>query len=347
MNRSVGKITKLGLLLCLAAATSATALAQKDKPAKPSPKPRVEAPAPPEPPGVLYDNRETSEKAISVDPNVSLKLCVAEGGLKINGWERDEVRIFVRNGRDIAIKTLEKNADTGKPNWLWVTGVLPAGRYRTTGGSNCLAGSSVEIDVPTKSTISLEARTSGATVDSVRKLTVKVIEGDISIRNISGGISALTYQGDVMIENSAGAINLESTTGNIIASEVNPGQIGDLFKAKTTSGNVSLQKVSHRQIEANSISGTVLFNGKFLTGGIYSFKSTNGSIRMLLPQDTSCTLVASYGYGALNSNFSLEYKTVIDSPGGKNIVATIGEGEAATVNITTSSGSIGIRKQPK
>ncbi|HLA94248.1 MAG TPA: DUF4097 family beta strand repeat-containing protein [Pyrinomonadaceae bacterium] len=354
MGRRIGNIFKFGLSLCLAGGiiTSASAQVEKHKIPKP-PKVKVEAPETPEPAEKPYprptpdrlprDERFTSEKAMPVESNVYVKLCVSEGTLKITGSERNEVRVFVRDGRKFVTKVLEKNPDTGKPIGVWIANATST-EGRPGPMSECLAGQSVEIDVPMNASINLSGRATGATLDSVKKVSVKIVEGSIVLRNISGGISAVALQGDVMVESSAGAIAVETTTGNVLAFDVSPGQVGDLFKARTNSGTISLQKVNHRQIEANSISGSVNFNGKFLMGGIYTFKTTNGSIRMLLPQDTSCNVKASYGFGTFNSALPMKviYETV--SPGGKNLSATIGAGEA-TVNLTTSSGSIGIRKQ--
>jgi hypothetical protein len=351
MGRSVGTIFKFGLLLCLAAVINSSVSAQKDKQKTPKPKPHVEAPEPPEPAERPLPSpsryprgeRVTSEKAISVESNVYVKLCVSEGALKINGWERNEVRVFVRDGRRVGIKVLEKNPESGKPTGIWIASTAPAERaYGPT--QQCLAGASVEIDVPINSNISMEARTAGATIDSVKKVSVKIVEGSINLRNIPGGVTAEAFQGDVMLESSGGQISLQTTNGNILAFDVNPGQIGDLLKAKTNSGTISLQKVNHRQIEANSINGSVNFNGKFLTGGIYNFKTSSGSIRMLLPKETSCRIVASYGFGKFDSSLPLKFETQDVSSGGKSFVATSGAGDA-TLRITTSSGSIEIRKQ--
>ncbi len=163
------------------------------------------------------------------------------------------------------------------------------------------------------------------------------------LRNITGGINAYTSQGDVMVENSGGAIALESTTGNIVAIEVSPGQIGDLLRAKTNSGAITLQKVEHRQIEASSISGSLLFDGKFLNGGIYNFRTSNGSIRLAIPASSSCTFKATYGFGSFHSEIPLKILTENDSPRARTVIATLGDGGAA-VSVTTSSGSIAIRK---
>jgi hypothetical protein len=348
MRISSGKFLRIGLALCFAAGLPTVSMAQPDPPKSPRPakvwvedkKAKPEAAPTPLP----RSERITSEKNIAVDSGVNVKFCVSDGEVKINGWERDEIRVFVKDGRKIGLKVLERSAKTDKPNWVWLMNGTAAEQGRGP-LSDCLAGESVEIDVPIGSTIKMDARTTSATIDTVKSVSVKIIEGSINIRNVRGGVRAETYQGDVMVESSNGQISLQTTTGNIIAFDVNPGEIGDLLKAKTSSGTISLQRVSHRQIEANSISGSVNFNGSFLTGGIYDFKSSNGSIRLQLPEKSSCTISASFGFGTFNyAGMPLEILTENIVPGGKNIRAKIGEGDA-TVNVTTSSGSIVIKKQ--
>jgi hypothetical protein len=360
MTKRRYKISQLTLSLCLAIGLISAVNGQtpqptpKKEPAPATPKREM----PPKPMSVPIPvgpramppqgERVTTEKSIMVAPDVSIKLCVLEGKLKINGWERDEVRLFVKEGSRAGIKVLEKGGESGKPVWLLVSNMSRPGAGRGQ-FSDCIYGETVEMDVPMKASLTVSGRTTHTTVDSVKKIIIQNVEGNIALRNIPGGISATTYQGDVSVENSSGAISLESAEGNVIAFEVNPGQIGDLFKAKTNSGAISLQRVEHRQIEANSISGSLLFNGKFLSGGLYRFKTSAGSIRMLLPADSLCTVKASYGYGVLSSELPLKIITQNVTSGGKNVVGTIGEGDAAagaTVNLTTVSGRIGIGKQP-
>jgi hypothetical protein len=338
---------QLGLLLCLSVGAG---FAQNDVPPprpaptakeaperKPFPTPRARA----ESPG--WEDRRTVERAIAAEPNVAIKLCIAEGAIRINGSERNEVRVFVRNGRKFEFRSLEKNPETGKATWLWIASTSGPGPL-----SNCLAGDSVDIDLPVGASVNLEARTAGAVVDSVRKVSVKIVEGSISLRNITGGIQATALQGDVMVESSSGLIGLETTTGNILAYDLKPVDVSDLFKAKTNSGRISLEGVNHRQIEANSITGSVSFNGRFLNGGIYNFKTSNGSIRMLIPDDSACRLVAAYGFGNFNSALPVKIETENITGGGKTFVGIVGKqtnGPLPTVSVTTTSGSIGIRKQ--
>ncbi|MFL6466437.1 MAG: DUF4097 family beta strand repeat-containing protein [Pyrinomonadaceae bacterium] len=337
---------KIGVLL-VSLCTGVTLAIAQQPPATPKPKakPGVYKPGTPMPEPPSYPREEikqTTEKSITVDPNVNLKMCVAEGNLKITGWERNEVRVFVRSGRLPGFKVLEKDPGSGKANWLMVTNIRAEGSPKGP-MSECLSGADIELDVPLKSKMDLSGRSTETVIDSIKKVNVKTAEGDISIRNIAGGINAITYQGNLIVESSEGSIMLETTSGNILAFGVNPGQIGDLFKARTGSGNVTLQQVEHRQIEASSISGNVVFKGKLLAGGLYGFKTSSGSIRLQIPFKSSFTVKASYGFGAFASEIPLNYTYKNEGEGGQNLQASVGAGDS-NINLTTSNGAISIRK---
>ncbi|MBK8304848.1 MAG: DUF4097 family beta strand repeat protein [Chloracidobacterium sp.] len=137
---------------------------------------------------------------------------------------------------------------------------------------------------------------------------------------------------------------LESTNGNVIVFGSGPSEIGDQFKAKTNSGNVNLQRLDYRQVDVTSISGSVSYNGEILSGGSISLSTSNGSIRMSVPVDTSCQVVASYGFGTFNYDLPLKIETenIMEGPV-KRVVGKLGTG-GASVRLTTNSGSIVIKK---
>lgn len=283
-----------------------------------------------------------SEKSMVVDPKVSVSLpCVTEGNVKINGWQRNEVRVFVKDGSKVGLKIRQKNRQTGAPNWVVITG-LPDEKNRRRVPGECLWGE-IEIDVPSGAAVDLKGRETTTTIDSIRKASVENGGGDISMRNISDGVYASTYQGGVTVENSNGSIVLESSTGNIVAFVAGPSEIGDTFKAKTSSGMISLQNLEHRQIEVNSISGSVLFNGTFSSGGLYNFGTSNGSITLALAKDASCTISASYG-GDIKSELPLKNAKYGKDAAIRNLTATLGDGDG-TLKLTTTSGLIHLKAQ--
>ena len=284
-----------------------------------------------------------AEKSIAVSANVNISLCVSEGNLKINGWDRSEVRTFVSEGSEVGYTIVEKGRQNAAPIWIKILGFDPV-KNKENNPDECLAGDSIEIDVPRNAVVNVKSNVSEMAIDSVAKVTVENGGGDIFLNNIARGIEARTYQGDVTVGQSSGAMYLQSTTGNIIAFDVSPGDIGDIFKAKTGSGVITLKNVEQRQIEAGSNTGSINFKGDFLSGGQYSFGTSNGSINLSIPQSSSLKIFASYGYGVFNSEIPMQNVERNTPSRIQTLSAQLGSGDAA-LKLTTVSGAIRIKKQ--
>ena len=292
----------------------------------------------------VVDGRETfAEKSIAVDAKVNISLCVSEGNLKITGWERNEIRAFVSNGSKVDFNIRGKSRQNNKPELVMVTGFDPTD-IKSSNSEECLSGEEIELDVPRGAIVNIKGSTIETKIEAVRKVDVKIVGGDISLNNIEQGINAITYQGGVMVENSGGAITLETTNGNIVAFDVAPSEIGDIIKAKTSSGAITVQQIEHRQTEINSISGLIKFVGAFNNGGQYDFRTQNGTILLLIPEKSSCKINALYGFGKFNSEIKLNILTEDNLSKAQRIIASIGKGDA-NVNLTTYSGAIQIKKQ--
>ncbi len=315
-----------------------------EPPAKPSDKyEKQKYEAPPQPPRTRMYGGDTYERSIAVSPNVNLSLCVSQGNLRVNGWNRNEVRVYVKDGGKMKFHVREKNEKDGKPNWISPVPFDQKHANRTY--PNCIWGDDIEIDLPVTASIEITGTETEATIDDVRKVLFKNNSGDITVRNAVNGVTASTYEGDVTVEGSTGPMSLETTSGNITAFQLSPSEIGDRFTAKTGSGAVLLQNVTHRQTQVTSISGSVAFTGDIRPGGSYSLSTTNGSIRMTLPASTACQFLAVYGAGNFISEIpvKLETENLIGGPL-KKVAGKIGPGGDAVLKLTANNGSIGIRK---
>jgi hypothetical protein len=282
---------------------------------------------------------DTMERSIAVDKDVNVSICVTQGNLKINGWNRSEVRVYVQDGAKFKFKVLQKNQQNS-PVWVMLTGSDPVKGKSL----ECIWGDEIEIDVPINAVVTIKGQEVKTSIDTVRKANVKTIGGDIIIRNVSNGVTAYTGQGDLTVEESKGGVSLETTTGNILVFEAGPSEIGDILKTKTNSGLISLQRIKHRQIDAGSISGSIAYSGEILSGGTYNLSTSNGSIRLALPPSTSCNVSALYGFGSFNSEIPVEIITenIMEGPV-KRVDGLIGKGDA-TLKLTTNNGSIAIKK---
>lgn len=291
----------------------------------------------------LYTGGVTSEKSIKADGNVNISLCVTQGSIKVNGWNRDEVRVFIEDGSKFGFKVQQKSAKTGEPVWIMIEGTQPKGKFAEVG--ECLWGE-IEIDVPRNATVNIKGRETSTTIDSVRKASLFTIGGDISLRNITNGITASAGQGDITVEHSQGAMILNSTTGNILVFEAGPSEIGDMFKAKTNGGAISLQSLTHRQVEVDSVSGSVAYMGDILNGGSYTLRTSKGSIRMTIPTSAAFKVSATFGQGTFNTDlpFKIETENISEGPV-KSIVGIIGKGGDALVKLNSNYGTIAVKKQ--
>ncbi|MEP6901303.1 MAG: DUF4097 family beta strand repeat-containing protein [Actinomycetota bacterium] len=290
---------------------------------------------------IVNEGFAPAEKLIAVESKVKITLCVKEGNVKINGWDRDEIRAFVEDGSQLGFKISQTNLKSNKPEWVYVQG-YDSKKTKELKPEECLSGSEIELDVPRNATIELKSLESEIKIESVAKVWVANLGGDISLNDIAKGVEATTYRGDIMVERSSGQMILNNTDGNILALDVSPGEIGDIFKAKTNSGRISLQAVEHRQIETGSVSGSTSFDGELLSGGQYSFSTTNGSIGLAVPPNSLCKINAWFGYGAFVSEIPLQNALKKE----QSLSAQLGSTDATcSLNLKTGSGVIRIRKQ--
>ncbi len=288
---------------------------------------------------IVNEGFAPAEKSIVVEPKVNITLCVKEGNVKINGWDRDEIRAYVENGSQVGFKIVQKNPKTEKPVWVYVLGFDPS-KTKELKPEECLSGSDIELDVPRNASVTLKSLESEIKIESVGKAFVANLGGDIYLNEIAGGIQATTYRGDITVEKSSGQMVLTNSEGNIIALDVSPSEIGDIFKAKTNSGRITLQAVEHRQIDTASISGSTSFDGEILNGGQYSFSTTNGSIVLAIPPTSVCKINAWFGFGAFSSDIPLQNTLKKE----QSLSAQLGNEDATcSLNLKTGSGVIRIR----
>src|SRR5258708_37426576 len=99
---------------------------------------------------------DTSERSIKVDNNVNLSLCVTHGTIKVNGWSRGEVRVFVQDGSKFSFTVQMTSPKTGDPALLMVTGLETKNKYAAP--NECLWGGEIDIDVPVNATINIKGQ---------------------------------------------------------------------------------------------------------------------------------------------------------------------------------------------
>jgi len=327
-------------------------------PPKPTPRPKTiprtpSVVAPPEPAAtpesknkrrIENSSEGPAEKTIAVDQKVSISLCVASGALKVNGWDRNEVRAFVDEGSSVGFRVLQYNKQNKKVAGLQILAFDPK-EHKELDLDECLDGKSIELDVPFDTVINVKSKESEITVDSISRVRLENASGGITLRNITQGVLARTFEGDIILEKAQGSVNLFTQVGKIIVFDAKPNEIGEIFRAQSRSGAIVLQNVEHTDLETSSATGSLRFTGALEAGGQYRFNTTSGSIVLALPKDTSCKVTASYG-GSFETQIPFKDIHTYDQGSIRKIIALIGGGEAA-LTVTTYNGSILIKPNKK
>lgn len=290
---------------------------------------------------IMNEDVFPAEKSIETDPKVNIYFKACEGNVKINGWDRDEVRAYVKNGTEVGFKIQQKGPASGKPIIISIFGYDPQKHKNLGFIDSCISGEEIELDVPRAAVVKFDITKGDVDITSIRRAEVQNLEGDVWFNDISQFSSVRSLgSGDITVENSRGNFNLWSANGNITVLNIKPVEVTDSLITKNNGGGTTtLQSVEHTIVKSNSISGIIKLISNISSGGQYNL-STNSSIYLLIPIQTSCQIKATYG------NFLTEIPLANknETPFGpvKQMTGQLGSGDASLV--LTTQGIIQIKK---
>ncbi|MDT5295161.1 MAG: putative adhesin [Acidobacteriota bacterium] len=307
------------------------------------------------------------ERRADAEPKVVVSLCLASGDVLVRGWDRGEVRARAEDSGTLRLLT---------PN------VRPAPRIEVLiseerdaelGSGECGSTSTIELMVPRGATVILQTSNGHVEVSDVAEARIKALSGDVNVRRVSLGVEISCLSGDVSVTDSSGPMRVDTISGVVEARNLRAASPGDNFEAKSTSGDVTLEGVSHAQVSGATVSGNVLYTGALARGGSYDFRTNSGDVTLELPAASSFSLHAKVVMsGDLDTDFPVKTTSVGTprnvprvnppeppdrrrpganrppnpprEPGQTRLDGTVGTGDAV-VNISSFSGSLYLKKR--
>lgn len=198
------------------------------------------------------------------------------------------------------------------------------------------------------------------------RIQAKSISGNISVRDIMGGLTLESVSGTIRIANAGRTVNGRSISGDI---ELNDTKVEGALEAGTISGTVRLRRLTARSLAINSVSGSVVmedvtaermgaqsvsgditFAGDLQPNGRYEFAAHSGNVRLALPAASGFQLEASTFSGSINTDIPVTMANTTGAAAGqggrrsRDLRGTAGGG-GALLDLTTFSGSIVIVKR--
>lgn len=262
----------------------------------------------------------TVDTVLPLAKNGGVEIRLHSGEVIVTGWARSEVR---------------------------VRGTSERGRLSVEGSS-----SHIEIDARTRGRLG-DTRVEVSVPEGTR-LTVSGNSTDVTVRGVKGEVDVETANGDVVIDNAASRVSFEVMSGDVQISHVQGNLRGEAMsgeidvtdvtgevEVETVSGDLTLRNVRSRYVRAETVSGSVEFDGRTETGGRYDFASHSGDVHLLLPATLGATISVETFSGTIDSDFPIEL--VPGQRHGKEYEFKVGDG-GARIAATSFSGGIYIQR---
>ncbi len=264
-------------------------------------------------------------KSASATPTVEIENLA--GSVRINGWDREEIRVTGVLGDDT------DGLDFSGSNDNFDIEVEIPDSY---GRRHRDLDSDLEIWLPAGSSVSVETVSAGIRVSKVDgRLELESVSGEVSVDGAPTSADVETVSGSIELSGSETLAIAESVSGKIELSGV-AGRV----EAATVSGSIRVEAGNIEQGEFEAVSGSVRFTGALSPGARLSAESHSGSVVLNLPADTSARFQVETFSGGINNGFGGgEAERTSRYAPGKRLDFTIGSGDAQ-VRVESFSGSV-------
>lgn len=258
-----------------------------------------------------------TDTTFAVPQGARLQVETQGGDITVRAWDRNQMRVQASHSRRTrvnvqvsgAVVILEAEADRGPANMVDYTLTVPAWMALN------LNGMYSTIDV---------AGVRGA-------VSAETLEGDITVKGPAESLKLESVQGRIIAEGARGAATLTTVSEGIEAADMQ----GDLI-AETVSGSIVLRQINAKVVEAETVSGTIILDGRILDGGSYTLLTHSGGVLVTVAEGSNVNIATATGSGSVRASFPLP-ATETRSRRRQNY--RLGSG-SATLDIEAFSGSI-------
>ena len=265
------------------------------------------------------DDGEKVERSVSADSAVTVSICVMAGNITVRGWDEKEVRVQSSEASQIEFRRKDGSAASTPAKKLEVVVVDKSNARK--GYRECPTIADVELDLPRGATVHVQTRDGDISISEIGFAYAWTQNGDIRIDGVTRAVEVGTIGGGIEIRDSSGRINVSSVSGNVEASNLKPVDASDAFEVVSVSGDITLDQVTHTQLNAKTVNGNVNLNGPLATGGRYGFNTFSGDVTLKLPVESSFRLTAKVSQGGeVITDFPL---TLVSEPSAVSVVAPV------------------------
>jgi DUF4097 and DUF4098 domain-containing protein YvlB len=257
---------------------------------------------------------DRAEKHFQVQPKPRITIRNLNGRIQVKTWAKGEVQV---NWSNASGKSVVETEQAG--NRVEVT-TQPVGDEISASDKT-----DYEITVPVESELSV--RTDSGSV------TVETLHGDMTFDTVDANLQLTDVNGYMMVKTIDGSLVCNRCSGKLEASSI--------------SGNMQVMSPSLDSLRVQTSSGNILFDGSFLSRGIYIMKNFSGTIEVHFASNDSFDVNATSLKGDVINQASFKpdaHGSHPSSKWGHSLFGTMNEGHAK-VELSSFSGTIKILKR--
>jgi len=196
-----------------------------------------------------------------------------------------------------------------------------------------------EITAPAWMPVRVEGTYNFVTVEGTQaEVFANTVRGDITIKGGSGVVTAKSVEGEVHVEGARGKVTVSSVNEKVVIADTS----GDIT-ADSVNGGIRMTGIDAKNVDVSTVNGDIVYEGKLLDGGHYSFGAHNGNLALGVPDNVNATFTIRTYQGSFSTDLPLEGVNRADVQRGKRVTTILGNG-SADVSLETFGGSIRLRK---
>lgn len=260
------------------------------------------------------------DRTVEVPAGTRLQLDNNFGDVTIRTWDRSAVRV---QGHHPVGTTVEVNAGGGL---LQIDADRPGNH-----GNPIVYTLTIPADMPVE-------------VDVVQgNIDVAGTRAEMNVQSVHGSVTIVGGT-DVIAESVQGKVTVTGARGRLQAGSVNEGiDLRDIrgdVQAEAVNGRIRMQGIEAGRVTAETVNGSVSYEGTIRNDGWYRFSTHNGSIDLVIPANAGATFTASTFNGSLHTAFPV---TLHEAKEGKEFTFTLGSG-GARIELESFNGTMSIRR---
>jgi DUF4097 and DUF4098 domain-containing protein YvlB len=174
-------------------------------------------------------------------------------------------------------------------------------------------------------------------------------DAELQIHDDSGAVNVANVLGDMNVETIGAGVGMADTAGYMTVSTVDGSfqclRCAGHIEVKSISGNIRLDDLRSSDVQAQTSTGNIVFNGQFLANGSYRLKNYSGVIEVRFSPVDSFDLSATSLKGKVNNEANLQptHRGFLPRVG-NSLFGALNAGRAH-IEVTSFNGTINILKR--